>query len=270
MTTRAIILARGLGTRMRSADPGAALTPDQQRAADAGLKAMMPIAGRPFLDHVLSSAADAGLTRLAIVVAPDHRELRRYYEVASPPARVAVDFVVQAEPRGTADAVAAAERWTQGDGFLVMNADNLYPPAALAALRGLTEPGLAAFDGDDLVRTGNIPAGRVRAFALVEQDDRGYLTRILEKPSVDDVARLGGAARVSMNCWRFDERIFDACRAVRPSARGELELPSAVAVAIDRGVAFKVVPAGGPVLDLSQRADAPDLTRRLAGTTPRP
>ena len=57
---------------MRSADPGASLTPDQQRAADAGMKAMMPIAGRPFLDYVLSAAADAGLTHIAIVSAPDH------------------------------------------------------------------------------------------------------------------------------------------------------------------------------------------------------
>ena len=255
---------------MRSADPRAALTPDQQRAADAGLKAMMPIAGRPFLDYVLSSAADAGLTRIAIVVAPDHGELPRYYQAVARPARVDVDFVVQAEPRGTADAVLAAERWTEGDGFLVLNGDNLYPAAVLSEMRALAEPGLAGFDGDDLVRTGNIPADRMRAFALVEEDARGYLTRIVEKPSMDAAARLGTAARISMNCWRFDARIFPACRAVRPSPRGELELPSAVAIAIDRGVAFKVVPATGPVLDLSQRADAPDLTRRLAGTVPRP
>jgi glucose-1-phosphate thymidylyltransferase len=255
---------------MRSADPGAALTPEQQRAADAGLKAMMPIAGRPFLDHVLSSAADAGLSRIALVVAPDHHELRDYYEAASPPDWVTLDFVVQPEPRGTADAVLAAERWTGNDPFLVLNGDNLYPPPALSALRALAGPGLAGFDRDDLVRTGNIPAGRVRAFALIEQDDRGYLTRIIEKPSVEEVERLGATARVSMNCWRFDARIFDACRAVRPSARGELELPGAVAVAIDRGVAFEVVPAAGPVLDLSQRADAADLTRQLAETVPRP
>jgi glucose-1-phosphate thymidylyltransferase len=255
---------------MRSPDPGAALTPDQQRAADAGLKAMMPIAGRPFLDYVLSSAADAGLTRIAIVVAPDHGELPRYYQAVARPARIEVDFVVQAEPRGTADAVLAAERWTEGDGFLVLNGDNLYPAAVLSAMRALAEPGLAGFDADDLVRTGNIPADRMRAFALVEEDARGYLTRIVEKPSMDAAAPLGTAARISMNCWRFDARIFPACRAVRPSPRGELELPSAVAIAVGQGVAFKVVPATGPVLDLSQRADAADLTRRLAATVPRP
>src|SRR5262245_51008749 len=112
---------------MRSTDPAAVLTAAQRQAADAGHKAMMPIAGRPFLDFVLSAAADAGLDRVAIVVAPDHSELRQYYEVTSPPARIRMDFVVQTEPRGTADAVLAAERWIGDDPFLVLNGDNLYP-----------------------------------------------------------------------------------------------------------------------------------------------
>lgn len=269
MTTRAVILARGLGTRMRSPDSGVPLTPAQQRAADAGLKTMMPIGGRPFLDYVLSAAADAGLHRVAIVVAPEHAALRHHYRTAAPPSRVTIDFVVQPEPRGTADAVLAAERWADEDPFVVMNGDNLYPVAALSALARLDEPGLPGFDPVDLVRTGNIPEERVRAFALIEQDGRGYLTRIIEKPSAADAGRFG-PARVSMNCWRFDTRIFEACRAVQPSPRGELELPSAVSLAMARGVEFRVLPAAGPVLDLSQRADAPDVARRLSGTIPQP
>jgi glucose-1-phosphate thymidylyltransferase len=270
VTIRALILARGLGTRMRSPDEAVPLTNDQRRAADAGHKAMMPIAGRPFLDFVLSAAADAGLERIAIVVAPDHAGLRHYYEAVSPPDRVRVDFVVQSEARGTADAVLAAEGWIGDDPFLVMNGDNLYPVYALSALHAMAEPGLAGFDPEDLVRSGNVAADRVRAFALVEEDADGYLARIVEKPSVADITRVGPNARVSMNCWRFDSRIFDACRAVAPSVRGELELPAAVALAIDRGVRFKVVPAAGPVLDLSRRADAADLSRRLAAAPPRP
>jgi dTDP-glucose pyrophosphorylase len=270
ITTKAVILARGLGTRMKAVETDVVLTPGQRRAADAGYKALMPIGGRPFLDFVLSAAADAGLERVAIVVAPEHDQLRCYYETVSPPIRVRVDFVVQPEPRGTADAVLAAERWTGDDPFLVLNGDNLYPVAALSALCALTEPGLAGFDPGDLVRAGNVRPERVRAFALVEHDPRSYLRRIIEKPSQEDADRLGPDARVSMNCWRFDARIFEACRCVTPSPRGELELPAAVMLAISRGVDFKVVPAAGPVLDLSQRADAPDVARRLEGTVPRP
>ena len=73
-----------------------------------------------------------------------------------------------------------------------------------------------------------------------------------------------------MNCWRFDARIFDACHEVPRSARGEFELPEAVALATRRGVRFRAVAARGPVLDLSRRADAADVERRLSGIEPEP
>ena len=73
-----------------------------------------------------------------------------------------------------------------------------------------------------------------------------------------------------MNCWRFDSRIFEACRDVARSRRGELELPEAVGLAVRRGVRFRALRASGAVLDLSRRADAADVSRRLAGLVPRP
>jgi glucose-1-phosphate thymidylyltransferase len=252
---------------MRSADTAIALTDAQRRAADAGLKAMMPIEGRPFLDYVLSALADAGVTTVGVVVAPDHGELRRYYQETSRPSRLAITFIVQPEPVGTANAVLAAEAWTRGQPFLVMNADNLYPLPALRAVASLDEPGLPGFDRDELVRSSNIEPARLHAFALIEADAAGYLTAIVEKPRQDHASTRG---MVSMNCWRFDRRIFDACRAVPRSARGEYELPEAVGVALRQGVRFKVLPALGPVLDLSQRADAVEVSRRLAGVVPRP
>ena len=266
-TRRALILARGLGTRMRSSDPHAPLNEAQRRAADAGVKAMMPIEGRPFLDYVISAAADAGIEAVAVIVAPRHEELRRYYQQISPPRRVTIAFVVQQEPLGTANAVLAAEHWTGGAPFLVMNGDNLYPLAALTAVARLTEPGLPGFDRDELVQSSNIEPARVHAFALVDTDEAGYLTAIVEKPSPSQARP---HAMVSMNCWRFDSRIFDACRDVPQSPRGEYELPGAVALAAAGGMRFKVVPAVGPVLDLSQRADAVEVERRLAGVVPRP
>ena len=285
-TTRAIVLAGGLGTRMRVADPEVHLTPGQRRAADAGLKAMVPVNGRPFLDYLLSALADAGLADVVLVVAPDHDAVRRYYDGAVP-ARVRLSFAVQLEPLGTANALLAAERCTGIDPFLVMNADNLYPVAALRELAALDEPGLLAFDPVDLVRTGNISAERIFAFAIVDLDAHGGLTRIVEKPTPTPAPGPGARAAgeswpataasgmpaqglVSMNCWRFDARIFDACRAVRRSARGEFELPEAVGLAVRDGVRFQALPARGPVLDLSRQADTADVARRLDGIVPRP
>jgi dTDP-glucose pyrophosphorylase len=274
MTTRAVVLARGLGTRMREADPRVPLSPEQRQAADAGLKAMMPVNGRPFIDHVLGSLADAGLREIALVVAPDHEALRAHFR-AAPPSRLRIAFVVQPDPLGTANAVLAVEAWTDAEPFVALNADNLYPVEALRALATAGEPAFPAFDADDLVRSSNIPADRIRAFAVVTVDEDGYLTGIVEKPKTGDLPPAGGnyaAAdqKISMNCWRFDARIFDACRAVPKSARGEFELPEAVGVAVARGVRFRAIPARGPVLDLSRRADAADVARRLAGSIPCP
>lgn len=268
--TRAIVLARGLGTRMRAAGADEELSEEQRRAADAGLKAMMPIAGRPFLDYVLSAIADAGLHHVGLVVAPDHEAVRARYARPGVLERVTLEFIVQREAIGTADAVLAAREWLGDADFLVMNGDNLYPSAVLRDLAALGGPGLPGFDAGDLVRTSNIAPERIAAFALVETDETGHLSRIVEKPTPEQAAQRTARTLVSMNCWRFDARIFEACRAVPRSARGEYELPEAVGLAAARGVRFRVLTARGPVLDLSQRADAAELTRRLAPMSPRP
>ena len=261
-TDRALVLARGLGRRMRKDDHGVQLTADQQRAAEAGLKALMPIDGRPFLDYVLGSLAEAGLRSVGLVIGPGADPVRSHYANVTTP--VSLDFIVQPEARGTADAVLAAEGWAADAPFLALNADNLYPVQVLSDLVALSEPGLPVFDREDLIASSNIPPERVQSFALLEVDD-GALTRIVEKPTDADMPRPGEPMLVSMNCWRFDSRIFSACRDVEPSPRGEFELPLAVGLALRRGVRFRAVPARGPVLDLSRRADTAEVARRLRG-----
>jgi glucose-1-phosphate thymidylyltransferase len=267
---RAVVLARGLGNRMRAVDERAALSAAQEEAADAGHKALMPLHGRRFLDFVLSALADAGYRDVGLVVGPDHGVVRRHYEVEARPERIRITFLVQSQPRGTADAVLCAARWTAGEPFVTLNADNLYPEAVLRALAGLDEPGLPVFEQDDLVASSNISASRVAAFALLHLDDTGYLEEIIEKPGETRMTEAGPRALISMNCWRFDHTIFAACRDVARSPRGEFELPQAVSLAITRGSRFRAVRAAGPVLDLSARADIAEIARRLHGVDPRP
>jgi glucose-1-phosphate thymidylyltransferase len=263
---RAVVLARGLGTRMRRAAPGARLDAEQAAVAETGLKAMIPV-GRPFLDHVLNQLADAGFRDVCLVIGPEHGVVREYYGGTVRPERLRVEFAVQEEPRGTADAVLAAEGWAGGEPFAVMNSDNLYPAAALRALREAGAPSLVGFRRDALVSGGNIPPERIARFALLDVDEDGILRRIVEKPRPEDAAAAGEAALVSMNCWLFDAEIFAACRAVPLSARGELELPHAVQWAIDHsGARFRVVPSAAPVLDLSGRDDVAEVAARLAGS----
>ena len=258
-------MARGLGTRMRAPDAGAALDPTQAAAADRGAKAMLPLGGRPFLDWVLAAVADAGFDEACLVVAPEHEEIRARYTRALVPRRVRVAFAVQREPRGTADAVLAAESFVAGEPFLVLNADNYYPASVLAALRETPAPAMAGFSRAGLLRDGQIPAERIARYALLDVAPDGTLRRIVEKPD-DATARALRESPVSMNCWLLTREIVEACRRVHPSPRGELELPSAVQLAIDTmGARVHVLPVDAPVLDLSHRADIATVAARLEG-----
>lgn len=262
---KAVILARGLGTRMQREDASAELTPAQAEAAALGMKAMMPVhRGRPFLDWVLSALADGGVNEVCLVVGPEAVLVQRHYHHELTLRRLRIAFAVQVQPRGTADAVLAAERFVKSDRFLVLNADNYYPVTAYRALRELDGAGMAGFDRDVLVREGNVDADRIRRYALLQTDADGFLQRIVEKPDQAAFDELGAHALVSMNLWAFTPSILEACRQVQPSARGELELPDAVALAITvLGMRVRVVPVAAPVLDLASRADVATVTAAL-------
>lgn len=267
-----MLLARGLGSRMRQEGDAVALTAGQAAAAAAGAKGMMPIGAltRPFLDYVLSALADAGCTSVCFVVAPDHSAIRSYYDGPGRPGRLTIEYAVQQVADGTARAVQSARGYAGNDPFLVLNSDNLYPAPVLETLVRLDGPGLPAYERDALVRDSGFPADRVAEFAALEVDARGYLTRIVEKPGRAYYDAAGPRALISMNVWRFDERIFEACRDVALSARGEYELPDAVALAVTRGGMFRTFPAAGAVLDLSRRSDVAVVSARLAGVESRP
>lgn len=271
-TTQAVILARGLGSRMRRETSGnaAPLSAEQHAAAATGAKGMMPLGSRPFLDYVISALADAGITEVVLVIGPEHHAVRDYYS-SGVPRRVAVNFAVQQEPRGTADAVQSARGVVRDAPFLALNSDNYYPLGAYTRLAALGASGLVAFEADALVRDGGIEPERVLKYALVDYDGEGRLRDVREKPAADDPLALRAERWVSMNLWSFTPVIFEACARVRPSARGELEIQDAVNIAIrELGETFHVVPMRAGVLDLSSRADIALVASRLIGIVPRP
>jgi len=283
---RALVLARGRGRRMRAVQPGATLTRDQAAAAAKGWKALMPIAGRPFLDYILDSLAAVSCRDVGVVIGPEQRhDFERWRNDAQEKegrasfyvfrkkrpgllfpvsASFRVTLIEQPDADGTAGAVRSAADWLGEAPFLVVNGDNLYPAEALRALASLDGPGAALFERETLVAAGNIPAERVAAFAVAELDSAGDIVRIVEKPAEAALAAAKGAMLVSMNAWRFDARVLAACRDVERSPRGEYELPSAVELAISRGVRMRGIVTRGAVLDLSQRRDVAELGRRLS------
>jgi glucose-1-phosphate thymidylyltransferase len=252
---------------MRRDDASAALDASQAAVASSGMKGMIPIK-RPFLEYLISALADAGITRVVLVIGPEHEAVRHHFTVDAPPARVQIDFAIQSEPRGTADAVVAAAAVVGNAPFLVLNADNYYPVEAYRQLALLGQAGTVAFDRDALIADGHLAAERVRAFAVLTVDEAGDLRGIIEKPgSTLDLA--SPAARwVGMNLWAVTPEIVDACRRVPRSARGEYELPEAVALALREGVSVRALPMAAPVLDLSHRGDIAAVTERLQTVEP--
>ena len=159
--TRAVILAGGRGTRMQKPDAAALLSAAQAAAADEGSKGMMPIHGRPFLDYVLSSLAEAGIEEVCLVTPPGGSAIRAHY---GRPARrrVSIAFAEQPSPRGSGDALLAAEPFARDQDFVALNSDNLYPVSAIRALRALDGSGLAVFERETASRDEQLHPGAGR------------------------------------------------------------------------------------------------------------
>lgn len=273
LATKAVILARGLGTRMRKADESATLDAAQDAVADAGVKGMIPI-GRPFMDYLISALADAGFTDVCIVIGPEHSVVRDYYSGQVELSRVRIQFAVQEKPLGTADAVLAAEQFAAGDSFVVINSDNYYPVAAFAALHRRRGPAMIAFEARALVELGNVPLDRLARFGSVDIDNEGFLRRVVGSTARNAPAGSDGSDGsrnyASLNCWLFTPEIFRACRDVSPSSRGEYELPQAVQLGIDEhGMRVEVVRMREAVLDMSSRGDIASVTEKLKGVVVR-
>jgi dTDP-glucose pyrophosphorylase len=269
MTEKAVVMARGLGTRMRRETDAVELSEEHLRAARAGHKALMPLLGRPMLDYVIDSLLRVGLRHVCLVIAPDADVMRQAARRIGAASGARVECAVQQEPRGTADAVLAAERFAAGDTFVLTNGDNLYPVSALRQLAELEDGDCraVAFDRAALLAHSNIAPERIRAFAAMTVGEGDRLTGIVEKPPDPERYVRDGHLWVNMNLYRFAPAIFDACRAIEPDpVRGELELTAAVAELVRHGrPAVRVVYSSEGVLDLTSRSDIAAAERALAG-----
>ena len=111
MMDKLVVLARGLGTRMRAADDAAAMGEQQRKAAAEGAKGMMPVAGgRPFLDYVLDAAARGGMRRVCLVIGPEHEAVRRYYGGLEM-RKISVTFAVQDRSSAVKLSTLVAQIW---------------------------------------------------------------------------------------------------------------------------------------------------------------
>jgi NDP-sugar pyrophosphorylase family protein len=270
---RLVILAAGVSSRMKRSLAEASTT-DRSVAEDAAHKpkSMLGVGPekRPFLDYLLWNARAAGYRDVLLVVGEDDAAMRSLYGAADRGNEfhgLSVSYARQpipagrSKPLGTADALerALASRpdWA-GNSFTVCNSDNLYSPNALALLARCAHPGaLIDYDRDAL----GFDEARIRQFAVIARDARGFLTRIIEKPSDEEIAAAtgpSGRVGVSMNIFRFSyDRVLPVLRRVPlHPVRQEKELPAAVATLVGEDAqAMMTIQLSEPVPDLTSLHD---------------
>ncbi|UCH61821.1 MAG: NTP transferase domain-containing protein [Fidelibacterota bacterium] len=245
MPGRLVILAGGIGSRMRK-PPEKVIIDDCRltKDADEKPKAMIGFGAirRPFLDYLLYNAQEAGYRDIVIVIGDKDDQIRLYYgekERNNDFHGLCISYALQAvpegreKPLGTADALLQAlvmrEDW--GDRkFTVCNSDNLYSTHALQLL--LETPydnAMIAYDRSAL----EFDEERIEKFAVIHKDDAGYLRRIIEKPSREEMHQArdpSGKLEVSMNVFSFYYPLILPVLQAVPlhSVRNEKELPIAV------------------------------------------
>jgi bifunctional UDP-N-acetylglucosamine pyrophosphorylase/glucosamine-1-phosphate N-acetyltransferase len=201
----AVVMAGGLGTRMKSATP----------------KHLHPLLGRRMVDWVIRATRDAGVSRIVVVVAPE-----------SAGAFEGVEVAVQHEPLGTGDAVRSARDAladARGD-VLVLNGD--VPGLTSETVQALIETHgreqaaatVLAFEPDD-----------PRAYGRIVRDARGNLARIVE--AVDASSQELNLREVNSGIYIFRaEKLWPALDRLEPhNAQGELYVTDTLGLLVDDG-----------------------------------
>ncbi|HSS34859.1 MAG TPA: NTP transferase domain-containing protein, partial [Patescibacteria group bacterium] len=237
--TVAIILAAGLGTRMKSQRP----------------KVLHELCGRPMLGYVVEAATTATGSRPLVVYSPPTVAVTEAFADAA-------DFALQDEPRGTADALLAALRVLPPDATRVLVVYGDVPLLEAGLLGLLLEAQQASSAAIALVTVVTIDPGRL---GRIVRDEDGLVARIVEaRDATEDELEIDeiNAGIYALDVAWLRDRLGD----LEPSpTTGELYLTDLVARARAdaRTVATVEVGDDGTLLGINDRAELADATYRL-------
>ena len=228
----AIILAAGLGTRLR---PHTLTTP----------KPLLPVRGRPILDWTLA-ALPPTVGRVIVVTHYLADQVESYLRGQSHQKNWVT--VHQMTPRGTGDAFRSCRGHVTANRVLVLNGDDLYASADLAALA--EKPAGLLVHGVD----------EPRKFGIVFTRPDGTLERLVEKPE------LTGRQMANIGAYLFPRSALEIELPLSP--RGEYEITDAIsAVAASQPVHAVPAKVWLPIGDETawRAADQLDLEQVLLG-----
>ena len=213
----AVVMAAGLGTRMKSATP----------------KHLHPLLGRRMVDWVVAAAREAGVERVVVVASPQTSGVLEGVEVA-----------VQEEPRGTGDAVRSARSALEGfDGdVLVLNGD--VPALRPETIRALVERHRAAAAAATVLSFEPADAG---AYGRIIRDGEGRLARIVE--ARDASPEELSVREVNSGIYAFRaEKLWPALeRLDAHNAQGELYVTDTLGLLVADGEPCAVLLADDPL-----------------------
>jgi UTP--glucose-1-phosphate uridylyltransferase len=240
----AVVPVAGLGTRLLPA------TKSQP-------KEMLPVGGKPVVQHVVEELGSAGVERVLFVTGRGKNSIEDHFDRDAELIRILREtgreellaeleyehmgleylYTRQRQQRGLADAVLCAEGFTQRSPFVLALGDSIVGQdggeqgRTLRALTdAFTERGAAC-----AVAVSPVPGDEAHRYGVVSAVDEGDVFGVAgleEKPR----GFRGESALAISARYAFAPEIFDAIRATPADAQGEVQLTDAMGVLLDRGL----------------------------------
>ena len=220
---KAVILAAGKGTRMGE------LTSELP-------KPMLPVQGKPILEHILDGLIQAGIAEFFIVTGFRAEVIEDYFGTGEK-WKVAISYGRQVTQDGTGKAPEVATGFVGGDDFVLTYGDILVHPQTYQHM--LARFGETAFAGlVTVIRGQDVSKGAINLF-----DKDFCLRRLIEKPSAAQLDELrkqgelkpGAIAWYNAGVYIFKPLVFDFTANLQKSIRGEYELTDAISAMVDSG-----------------------------------
>ena len=236
----AVVLAAGRGTRLKT------VTGDLP-------KPLLPLHGRPMVEYVLASLRAAGFDNFLLVVGYRHELF--YQRFAGDDA---IHYALQDPVDGTGSAARLAEKFTEGEPFLLIFGDILASPEDIGAIwrRLMEDP---AADGVLAVKYVEDP---FQGAAVYEEG--GVVQRIIEKPPLGTSTTHWNSAGI----FAFRSEVFRALERIDKTPRGEYELPSAVTLMLESGKRILIQALTGEWRDVGRPEDVEAAALLTSGSRP--